>query len=95
VFTARLEVDYKAPLPAESTVVCRAAVQSFEGRKLWLDAEVADPDSGLVYARSKSLFVIPRGDAGAAAAEAANGSAGAANGTPMAKSGDVAATATS
>lgn len=80
VFTARLEVDYLAPLPAESTIICTAGVESFEGRKLWLRATVAGPSgSGVVYARSKSLFVIPRGDPGCApsgaagAAEATNG----------------------
>jgi hypothetical protein len=119
VYTARLEVDYRAPLPAESVVVCSAWVESFEGRKLWLAAELRaappeeDPNPGhaqgsggveqgagcarqpggsgrgaaaeaaeaagaaaagaeapatapapVVFARSKSLFVIPRGDPG-------------------------------
>ncbi|KAI8475037.1 MAG: HotDog domain-containing protein [Monoraphidium minutum] len=86
VFTARLEVDYTAPLPAQSTVVCTARVESLSGRKLWLAAEVACPTSGVVYARSKSLFVIPRDDPGAAAAggAAASDSAAAAGGAAAA-----------
>ena len=99
VFTAALHIDYLAPLPARATVVVTAAVESLEGRKLWLTAEVAGPppledaagDGGsggsgnggsggegegkgkgkggrVVYARSRSLFVIPRGDPGLEAA---------------------------
>jgi hypothetical protein len=33
-FTARLEVDYKAPIPASADVVCSARVESVEGRKV-------------------------------------------------------------
>jgi hypothetical protein len=102
VYTARLEVDYVTPLPAETVVVCSARVESLAGRKLWLSAEawaeapaageaaaVGGGGSGgdgkqegggggqgvdgaggaaeavarqVVYARSKSLFVIPRDD---------------------------------
>ena len=88
MFTARLEVDYKAPLPAESTIVCSAKVESFEGRKLWLSASVADPQGETVYARSKSLFVIPRGDPGAGEGTgggAAGGGGGASGGEARAE----------
>ncbi|GBF96229.1 hypothetical protein Rsub_08774 [Raphidocelis subcapitata] len=85
VYTARLEVDYSAPVPAKSVIICTARVESFTGRKLWLSAQLeAAPGGGggggggegegegqpggapLVYARSKALFVIPRGDPGLA-----------------------------
>jgi len=84
VYTARLEVDYLVPLPAQSTIVCTAAVESFVGRKLWLTARVvAAPaggegdEGGVVYARSKSLFVVPRDDPMfAAAADGGGGETG-------------------
>ena len=33
-FTARLEVDYKKPMPASADVICTARVESVEGRKV-------------------------------------------------------------
>lgn len=33
-FTARLEVDYKAPIPASADVVCTARLEKVEGRKV-------------------------------------------------------------
>uniref|UniRef100_A0A383VFX8 Thioesterase domain-containing protein n=1 Tax=Tetradesmus obliquus TaxID=3088 RepID=A0A383VFX8_TETOB len=60
VFTARLEVDYKKPLPAESTVLCTAQVDSLEGRKIWVAADLTDPLQQTVYASSRALFVKPK-----------------------------------
>ncbi|KAF6264405.1 HotDog domain-containing protein [Scenedesmus sp. NREL 46B-D3] len=60
VFTARLEVDYKKPLPAESTVLCTARVDSCEGRKIWVAADLTDPSQETVYASSRALFVKPK-----------------------------------
>lgn len=42
-FTARLEVDYKAPIPASADVVCSARVESVEGRKVSLGRPPALP----------------------------------------------------
>lgn len=39
-FTVHLEVDYKKPVPSESTVICTAALTSIEGRKAWVAATV-------------------------------------------------------
>lgn len=39
-FTVHLEVDYKKPIPSESTVICTAKVSSVEGRKCWVSALV-------------------------------------------------------
>eukprot|EP00878_Enallax_costatus_P006060 GHUV01006356.1.p1 GENE.GHUV01006356.1~~GHUV01006356.1.p1 ORF type:complete len:260 (+),score=57.05 GHUV01006356.1:286-1065(+) len=60
VFTARLEVDYKKPLPAESTIICSARVESCEGRKIWVSADITDPSRQTVYASSRALFVKPK-----------------------------------
>mmetsp|Transcript_8513 Transcript_8513/g.25543 ORF Transcript_8513/g.25543 Transcript_8513/m.25543 type:complete len:229 (-) Transcript_8513:627-1313(-) len=56
-FTAHLEVDYKKPLPAPSSVVCTARVLSVEGRKIWLAAEVLDRPGGTLFAQGKALFL--------------------------------------
>lgn len=60
VFTARLEVDYKKPVPAGTRVVCIATVGTVEGRKIWVDSKLCDEPEGTVYATSKALFVKPR-----------------------------------
>lgn len=39
-FTVHLEVDYKKPIPSESTLICTASVTSIEGRKAWVAATV-------------------------------------------------------
>lgn len=39
-FTVHLEVDYKKPIPSESTVICTANITSLEGRKTWVTASV-------------------------------------------------------
>eukprot|EP00775_Hariotina_reticulata_P012077 gene12077-12217_t len=60
VFTARLEVDYQKPLPAQSTVVCTATVEKVEGRKIWVAARLTDPSQQTLYAASRALFIKPR-----------------------------------
>lgn len=65
VFTAHLAVDFKAPVPAEATIVCDASVESCERRKIWLTAKLTDPSGDKVYASSRALFVKPRDDAAA------------------------------
>ncbi|EFN59955.1 hypothetical protein CHLNCDRAFT_133041 [Chlorella variabilis] len=64
-FTARLEVDYKAPIPASADVVCTARLEKVEGRKCWTVAEVADRPGGTVYAVGRALYVTPRSHAAA------------------------------
>jgi hypothetical protein len=48
------------PLPAESTVICEAEVESVEGRKIWVAAKLTDPSGDTVYAASRALFVKPK-----------------------------------
>lgn len=62
-FTARLEVDYKRPMPSNTDVVCTARVEKVEGRKIWTVAEVADRPGGTVYATGRALYVTPRSQA--------------------------------
>jgi hypothetical protein len=48
------------PLPAESTIICEAEVESMEGRKIWLTARLTDTTGDTVYAASRALFVKPK-----------------------------------
>lgn len=48
------------PLPAESTIICTARVESCEGRKIWVTADITDPSRQTVYASSRALFVKPK-----------------------------------
>lgn len=59
-YTARLEVDFKKPLPVDMVVCCTAKVLSIEGRKIWVSAEMLDKPGGLVFATGKALYVTPR-----------------------------------
>lgn len=54
-------MSYKAPIPASTSLVCTASLQSLDGRKAWVLAEVSDrPLGGTLYATGKALFVIPK-----------------------------------
>ena len=68
------QVDYRAPLPAGVHVLCAARLESTEGRKAWVRAEVLPRPGGAPYAVGRALFVIPRDKvAPACAAAAGNG----------------------
>lgn len=56
----QLNVSYKAKIPAGSKVLCLANVESTEGRKLWMHAEMRDKPDGKVYATARALFVAPK-----------------------------------
>ena len=53
-------MDYKKPVPANSSVVCTTALESVDGRKTWVTAELRDRPDGVLYASARALFVIPR-----------------------------------
>ncbi|KAK9834981.1 hypothetical protein WJX81_001794 [Elliptochloris bilobata] len=74
-FTVHLEVDYKAPLPAGGHVLCHASLESTEGRKAWVRAEVLPHPGGAPYALGRALFVIPRDKVAPASAAAGDGAA--------------------
>ena len=65
-FTVQLEISYKKIVPAGSTVVVEATIESIEGRKMWLAARVlsgvggAGEDEVLEHSRARALFVVPR-----------------------------------
>jgi acyl-coenzyme A thioesterase PaaI-like protein len=59
--TARLELDYRGPVPLDTPVVCRARVVEHGGRKSVVSGSIAlaaDPGRPLVEARA--VFVLPR-----------------------------------
>ncbi|CAG9465923.1 unnamed protein product [Pedinophyceae sp. YPF-701] len=66
-FTARLEVDYRKRVPAESLVVCTAELIEVDGRKVWMKCALHDGNGpgegeGKVFVEGKALFVHPRTD---------------------------------
>jgi acyl-coenzyme A thioesterase PaaI-like protein len=62
-FTASLTVDYKAPAPASSWLLCSVTVVSEEGRKVRLAATLADgAPGGTVFATASCLFIVARKD---------------------------------
>ncbi|MEW5314202.1 MAG: hypothetical protein WDW38_005717 [Sanguina aurantia] len=58
-YTARLEVDYKAKIPAGSLLMVSSEVESVDDRKVWMRARVTDGEQ-VVYATARALFVSPR-----------------------------------
>ncbi|MGY1736291.1 PaaI family thioesterase [Geodermatophilus sp. SYSU D00684] len=61
--TARLELDYRRPVPLDTPVVCRGRVTEAGGRKSVVTGTIAlaeSPDRPLVEARA--VFVLPRED---------------------------------
>ncbi len=58
------QVGYKAPVPASTSLICTASLDSFDGRKAWVSAQVLDQPGGTLYATGKALFVIPKVKAG-------------------------------
>ena len=63
-FTARLEIDYKRPVPAGTPLRLVSEVDSIEGRKVWMKATLqnrsAPGEEPVVYARSRCLFIVAR-----------------------------------
>lgn len=55
-FTASLTVDYRKPIPVQTTVVFRSTVVKREGRKVYLEARAEDAQ-GLLLAEARALFV--------------------------------------
>lgn len=57
--TARLEIDYKWPVKADSVVVVETKTIEHEGRKAWIQATMRDLH-GRTLAESRALFVEPK-----------------------------------
>ncbi len=61
--TARLELDYRAPVPLLTPLVLRGRVTEDAGRKTTVEGTIAlaaEPDRALVEGRG--IFVVPRGE---------------------------------
>lgn len=63
-FTARLEVNYRKPLPTNIVILCTAKVDNVEGRKIWTSAEMRNKPEGfedsVMYAEGRALYVTAR-----------------------------------
>eukprot|EP01038_Epipyxis_sp_PR26KG_P004925 gene4925-6892_t len=55
--TANLNVNYRAPIRENSTILMKIKLESFEGRKMVMSAVVEDPKSNKVLADASSLFI--------------------------------------
>jgi uncharacterized protein (TIGR00369 family) len=59
--TARLEIDFVAPVPVGRTVVIDAVCTGVDGRKIYVEGSGRlDSEDGVVVVRSKGLFVAVR-----------------------------------
>jgi acyl-coenzyme A thioesterase PaaI-like protein len=60
--TASLQVDYRTPVLAGSTLVLKVHLSRREGRKLYFEAQITSPDEEVLYAEASSLYIVPRQD---------------------------------
>ena len=58
--TANLNMNYRAPCRAGTTVVVRCVTEKAEGRKRFLKGEVRNASDGTLVAEATSLLVRPR-----------------------------------
>lgn len=56
LLTARLEVDYRVPVPTPSVIVIKTWVRRKDGRKWFLEAQVLD-QNGSLKAEANSLYI--------------------------------------
>jgi len=59
-FTANLNLDYRAALPSNSTVLIHVFLERWENRKLYFRADIKSLDGTTVYTEATSLYIIPR-----------------------------------
>ena len=57
--TANLNIDFRKPVQANSTVLLKASIKEVKGRKLYMTATMEDVNGDIV-AESSSLFIILR-----------------------------------
>lgn len=58
--TANLNINYKAPIWVETTILLRAETTKVEGRKTWVRATIEDVGNGQVYVVADALFIQPK-----------------------------------
>lgn len=56
VLAAKLEINFRAPLPLGSTLTLRAEITKCEGRKIYVRGWLED-DSGKIYSEGTGLFI--------------------------------------
>ncbi len=55
--TAKLKIDFRAPLNEGSEAVIRVYLDRIEGRKIFFSAVLENKDGSVVYAQARSLFL--------------------------------------
>jgi acyl-coenzyme A thioesterase PaaI-like protein len=58
--TAKLELQYKNPIPVNSIILIRADTKDVQGRKAWVEAIVQDANDGHDLVKATALFVQPK-----------------------------------
>ncbi|KAF7545210.1 hypothetical protein G7Z17_g9355 [Cylindrodendrum hubeiense] len=58
--TARLELDYKNPIPVNSVILIQADTKEVQGRKAWVEATMSSADNGQDLVKAKALFIQPK-----------------------------------
>ncbi|CAB9510632.1 Thioesterase superfamily [Seminavis robusta] len=58
--TANLNLNFRAPTPAGTSVKIQVELERRENRKLYFKGEVTSLDGSVIYAESTCLYIIPR-----------------------------------
>jgi acyl-CoA thioesterase FadM len=58
--TAKLELEYKSPIPVNSIVLIRASTTKVEGRKAWVEGSIESASDGRLHVQAKALFIEPK-----------------------------------
>lgn len=58
--TAKLELQYRAPIPSGTFVLVRATTTKVEGRKAWVEGVIEDATDGKVFVEATALFIEPK-----------------------------------
>ena len=58
--TAKLELDYKAPIPVDSVIIVQVETKQVEGRKASVEARIQAVDSDRDLVKAKGLFIQPK-----------------------------------
>jgi len=57
VLAAKIEINFRAPLPLGTLLTIRAEIDRVEGKKVWTHARLIG-DDGVVYSEGSGLFVV-------------------------------------
>lgn len=58
--TAKLELNYKAPVKSNSFILVKATTVKVEGRKAWVEATLEDATDGQLLAQAEGFFIEPK-----------------------------------